>query len=49
MLVVLSNELVGESSVILLPLNSTSMGHFNVVGEVAGKDGMLIGLVVVEI
>ena len=34
---------------LLLPFNSTSMGHFNVVGEVVGKDGMLIGLVVVEI
>ena len=34
---------------LLLPLNSSSMGHFNFVGEVVGKGGMLIGLVVVEI
>ena len=38
----LSNELVVESPVILLPLNSASLGHFNVVEEVEGKGGMLI-------
>ena len=48
MLVVLSNELGDESSVILLPLNSSSMGNFNVVGEVVGKNGMLIRLVIVK-
>ena len=34
---------------LLLPLNSTSTRHFNAVEEVVGKDGLLIGLVIVEI
>ena len=33
---------------ILLPLNSASLEQVNVVGEVDGKVGMLIGLSVVE-
>ena len=39
----------GDSPVLLLPLNSTSVGRFDVVEEVVGKCGMLVGLVFVEV
>ena len=34
---------------LLLPLDSTSVGRFDVLEEVVGKCGMLVGLVFVEV
>ena len=34
---------------LLLPLDSSSMGHLNVVEEVVGKSGVILELVCVEV